>query len=53
MLETTLLVGGTIIFVLLAWGMYGRRGTLRHFYGITAVIVLFVLIWLSMALVRP
>lgn len=53
MLETALLVTGTVVFVLLARGMYGRRGPVRATLAATAVIVLIGLVWAAMAFVQP
>lgn len=53
MLETALLLSGTIVFVLLGWAMYGRRGPVRKILMAASLIVLTALVVLSMALVRP
>ncbi|SEO50298.1 hypothetical protein [Aquisalimonas asiatica] len=53
MLETALLLIGTIAFVLLGWAMYGRRGPVRKLLMAASLIILAALVVLSMAVVRP
>ncbi|WP_290652067.1 hypothetical protein [Aquisalimonas sp.] len=53
MLVTALLVTGTVVFVLLAFAMYGRRGPVRATLAATAIIVLIGLVWVAMAFLPP
>ncbi|WP_290633607.1 hypothetical protein [Aquisalimonas sp.] len=53
MLETALLLIGTIVFVVLGWAMYGRRGPVRKLLMAASLIVLTALVVISMAVVRP
>ncbi|MDN3518651.1 hypothetical protein QWY84_13605 [Aquisalimonas lutea] len=53
MLTTALLLGGTLAFVGIAWGMYRTRRGTRAALAVAALVLLVALVWTGMALIEP
>lgn len=53
MLTTALLLGGTMAFIGIAWGMYRTRGATRAALALAALVLLVALVWTGMTLIEP